>query len=107
MSATHQTKAAKESAPPKKRHNGIALLGFGLVVPLFTLGYHLVMARYDLGEAAIVPQIVGVVLGVVFLVAGAIIAPRDGRYNSQVFPEELEQWNRTWACGRCGTRFIV
>jgi len=108
-SSTSQTAAAKAAAPPRKRYNGVALIGLGILIPLLALGfYYLVSTSSPASSSAYLPApIVGVIAGVVMLVAGIVLAPRDSRYNSQAFPAALSQWERTWACQRCGTRFVA
>jgi len=109
VSSTRQTAAAKAAAPPRKRHNGVALIGLGIAVPILAVAfYYLVSTSSPASAAAYFPApVVGVIVGVALLVAGIVVAPRDSHYNSQVFPAALSRWEHTWACQRCGNRFVA
>jgi hypothetical protein len=107
---TRQTAAAKAAAPPTKRRNGVVLIVFALVVAAIGLYLRYQMTTNNLTLGTLSPTIVavlGIGLGIVFLIIGGIVAVSDSRHNSQVFPDEMAQWDRTWACQRCGTFFVV
>jgi len=108
-SSTQQTAAAKAAAPPRKRRNAVALIGLGVAIPPIALAFYYLLSNGSSGGTSTYAPVamVGVAVGVVSLVVGVLLAPRDGRYNSQVFPEALREWEHTWACQRCGTRFTA
>jgi len=106
---TRQTAAAKQAAPPQKRRNGAVLIGFGVGLAILALAYGFLMITNDLSSTQVVLTIAGVALSaaVLLLLIGAILAPGESRYNSQVYPDAIREWDRTWACQRCGTRFVA
>lgn len=109
-SSTRQTAAAKAAAPPRKRRNGLAFVGFGIFLALFAGIYGFSISIHLQGsDAAVAATIAGIGLaaGVALLVVGIVLAPRNHRYNSEEFRAEFRQWERTWACQRCGTHFAA
>jgi uncharacterized membrane protein len=109
-SGTTQTAAAKAAAPPRKRRNGLALIIVGIFLALFAGIYGFSISSHLQGSDAAVAALVagiGVAAGVVLLVVGIVLAPRNYRYNSEEFRAEFREWERTWACQRCGTRFAA
>jgi hypothetical protein len=107
--STHQTAAAKDAAPPRKRRNGVVLISFGLALALIAVAYYFLMSRSGLSDSTSLATIagVGLAIGVLMLLIGVVLAPRDSQYNSEVFPAAFHEWDHTWACQRCGTRFLA
>ncbi|HEY4226031.1 MAG TPA: hypothetical protein VGM70_09475 [Pseudolysinimonas sp.] len=109
-SGTTQTAAAKAAAPPRKRRNGLALIIFGILLALFAGIYGFQISSHLQDSAAAIAATIsgiGVAAGVVLLVVGIVLAPRNHLYNSEEFRAEFREWERTWACQRCGTRFVA
>lgn len=106
-SSTSQSTAAKAATPPKKRHNGAVLLGFGFTIAVAAIIYYIVMTTNQISDPSYVAMsaLIAAAAGFVMLVIGLVLAPADSRYNSDVFPEAFREWDRTWSCQQCGTRF--
>ncbi|MBI5160537.1 MAG: hypothetical protein HY996_03845 [Micrococcales bacterium] len=105
MTTHRQTTAAKNAAPPKKRFNGIALLGLGFMVPLLAIAFRFVMQMNGLADTASFALIAAVVVSAGCLIGGIVMTPRDHFFNRVTYPALRQDWEHTWACNRCGGRF--
>jgi DNA-directed RNA polymerase subunit RPC12/RpoP len=84
---TQQTVLSKSAAPPAKRKG----LAWGVILVVVSL---VAFSGSSIG------------FGALCLLAGGWLAYSSVRYNSDVFPGLLAEWQRKYLCERCGTVFV-
>jgi hypothetical protein len=101
------TKAARDAAPPRMKRDGAVLIVIGIVGGgvLAVLGYSFGTSN-TFGNPTI-NVAVGIVIGLITIVAGVALAMRDSNYNRSEYPNALGKWDRSWQCQRCGTVSVL
>jgi hypothetical protein len=95
---THQTALSKRLSPPKKWSYLKLVVGFGAVSFIALVVYvHSVMSSPSTGSSLPV-QLYGLIASCAFVFL--VLLAR--RHNHFKYAQELQQWDRSYVCARCG-----
>lgn len=96
---TSQTALSQSVAPPSKySYVKEALIAF-LAIPLV----------FDIIRKLILPSFIPSISYLIFTIAYLYFHTYmvAFKYNHDIYPKDLEAWNNSWLCMKCGHRFIL
>jgi len=97
-----QTELSKRLQPPRK-WSYLKLAGWFAVSSVVALVAYVQSFMAGSGASSSPPVAIFVTVGTgIFLLLGLIV----WRHNHAVYPQQLNQWNRTYFCDRCGSSSI-
>ena len=107
---TSQTQSAQLAAPPRRKSNAGPLLRWAFplcfcffwgISVLSTILQHQTTAKTEIADVLLL------LLGAVFL-GGLMRSLRQiTRYNREVFPQLLRDWENTYICQKCGNSTLI
>lgn len=109
-SGVSQSQEALVAAPPKQRGYRRSLLTWGIATCFAFFWGFAGLSRMSVHphSASLGNAVVIFLLASVFFVVGLLLSVRRvARYNRDVYPQLLWDWERTFICRRCGTSLIV
>lgn len=101
---TSQTALSQSVAPPEKLPVVKGILMSVILVPLvvaIVVGILEIMLKIRLGAVA------SVIIFAAMVYALYRYPYNYYQYNKNVYPQEMERWQHSWLCAKCGHRFIL
>ena len=92
-----QTELSRMTAPPKKLTYGI-WIGCGFVASFFLSFLFNQILPQEIADGLAIFGSAGLALYFMY---------RSFRYNRDVHPKLMQQWNNSWVCFRCGHKFVM
>ena len=92
-----QTELSRTTAPPKKLTYGIWIV-CGFVASFFLSFLFNQILPQTLADGLAISGSVGLVLYFMY---------RSFRFNRDVYPKLMQQWENSWVCFRCGHKFVM
>jgi hypothetical protein len=110
---TSQTIAADWARPPEKKKTvrnviiGLLLTpicGFTLLAILY---YSFPAAQGIFSQSGLLPDLLVFLPFILFLAGTIFIGVANHRWNKYVYPKNLDSWQHTYYCKRCGRTFLL
>ena len=110
-SGISQSVSAQVAAPPKPRGylRPILVWGFGIYFALFWgyAGLSSLSLHPNTSASSVGVALIFLLLGLALLIVLVFNLRRLARYNREIFPQILSNWQHTYMCRKCGTTRLI
>lgn len=110
-SGISQSVSAQVAAPPKPRGylRPILVWGFGIYFAMFWgyAGLSSLSLHPNTSASSVGVALMFLLLGLALLIGLVLNLRRLARYNREVFPQLLSNWQHTYMCRKCGTTRLI
>jgi hypothetical protein len=97
---THQSRAAQNAAPPKRKDLAGPMVAIFLGVLFVPLGIGALV-----GDVYLL-AIIALGFAILLLVCGSVAASQANKWNAEIYPELRQAWLNSFRCLKCGQVFV-